>query len=163
MMNAPGVLDGARIPWQWDVDPFVSGLLLVVAAAYVAGSSRQWMERRQPRSAAARAAAFGAGMLVLVMTLLSPLDAWGDELFAAHMAQHLMLMMVAPPLLLLGRPFIVALWAAVDCVRRSMSCWPRSRHGWRPVRHCGSGTCRSPTVWRFESRPFMRRSTCRSS
>jgi putative membrane protein len=123
MMNAPGVLDGARIPWQWDVDPFVSGLLLVVAAAYVAGSSRQWMERRQPRSAAARAAAFGAGMLVLVMTLLSPLDAWGDELFAAHMAQHLMLMMVAPPLLLLGRPFIVALWALPAAGRRTVGAW----------------------------------------
>ncbi len=111
------------MPWQWDADPLVIGLLLVVAAAYVAGAARQWRERRRPQSAVLRAAAFGAGILVLVMTLLSPLDAWGDELFAAHMAQHLMLMMVAPPLLVLGRPFLVALWALPSTGRRAVGAW----------------------------------------
>lgn len=74
---------------------------------------------------------FGFGVLVLVMTLLSPLDDWGDELFAAHMAQHLMLMMVAPPLLVMGRPFIVAMWALPVTGRRRVASWWLRSHRFR--------------------------------
>ena len=46
---------------------------------------------------------FAAGLLVLLLALTSPLDALGDTyLFSAHMLQHLLLLMVVPPLLLLG-------------------------------------------------------------
>jgi cytochrome c oxidase assembly factor CtaG len=111
------------MPWDWDADPLVMGLLFTVTAVYVAGMMRQRRERRLPQSAPRRAIAFGAGMLLLVVTLLSPLDAWGDHLFAAHMAQHLVLMMLAPPLLVLGRPFIVALWAMPIGGRRAVGAW----------------------------------------
>lgn len=123
MTSAARLVELARVPWQWDADPLVGGLLLGVAAIYLAGATRQWRERRMPQSAWQRATAFGAGLLVLGLTLMSPLDAWGDELFAAHMAQHLMLMMVAPPLLMLGRPFIVALWALPAPGRRAFGAW----------------------------------------
>jgi putative membrane protein len=111
------------IPWEWDGDPLVSLLLLAVAAVYGTGLTRQWRERRLPQSALRRAAAFGVGILLLVVTLLSPLDVWGDQLFAAHMAQHLILMMLAPPLLVLGRPFVVALWALPAGGRRAVGVW----------------------------------------
>ena len=50
-------------------------------------------------------AAFLAGVLVLFVALLSPLHELGDKyLFSAHMVQHLLLMLVLPPLLMLGTP-----------------------------------------------------------
>ena len=46
---------------------------------------------------------FSAGVAVILLALISPLDTLGDQyLFSAHMGQHLLLELVAPPLLLLG-------------------------------------------------------------
>jgi cytochrome c oxidase assembly factor CtaG len=47
---------------------------------------------------------FAGGMLTLATALLSPLDTLSDYLFSADMLQHMMLIYVAPPLLLLGTP-----------------------------------------------------------
>jgi cytochrome c oxidase assembly factor CtaG len=41
---------------------------------------------------------------------MSPLDALSERFFSAHMTQHLILMLVAPPLVLLGRPENIMLW-----------------------------------------------------
>ncbi len=57
------------------------------------------------------AAAFAAGWVVLVAALISPLDALGSALFSAHMVQHELLMIIAAPLLVLGRPLAVWVWA----------------------------------------------------
>lgn len=51
---------------------------------------------------------FGVGLLVLALSLLSPLDRLADQRFSAHMLQHLLLLMVAPPLLLFGLPSPIA-------------------------------------------------------
>ncbi len=58
-----------------------------------------------------RIMSFAAGMMVLFLALCSPIDAIGDQLFSAHMLQHILLMMVAPPLLVWGRPALAFLWA----------------------------------------------------
>jgi cytochrome c oxidase assembly factor CtaG len=52
-----------------------------------------------------RGAAFYAGLGVVAIAVDSPVDAYADRLFWVHMTQHVLLMMVAPPLLLLGRPW----------------------------------------------------------
>jgi len=80
--------------WTWypSVLTGVVGLL----AAYL------WLVRGRlvPRSAW-----FLAGLVVLILALDSPLDALGDAyLFSAHMLQHLLLILVVPPCLLLGTP-----------------------------------------------------------
>lgn len=67
----------------------------------------------------ARAAAFGAGMLALVIAVASPLDAMADDALAAHMIQHLLLILVAPPLLIAGLPQIAAAWAFPRATVRS--------------------------------------------
>ncbi len=54
---------------------------------------------------ARRGASFYGGLLVVVLAIDSPLDAYADRLFWAHMVQHVLLTMVAPPLVLLGRPW----------------------------------------------------------
>ena len=50
-------------------------------------------------------ALFGSGVLLMLLTLIGPLDFLGDNyLFSAHMMEHLLLYLAVPPLLLLGLP-----------------------------------------------------------
>lgn len=114
------------MPSQWQYEP---GVLVPLAAAtivYTAGVTRLVVEQRWPRAGTARASAFAAGIGLLVVALVSPLDRWADALFSAHMAQHLIVMMVAPPLLVLGRPAVVSLWALPRRPRRAVAArWRR--------------------------------------
>ncbi len=81
---------------SWSPDPSVLGGTLALGAAYLA-----WLRGRP----GARAVPFAAGLLVLVLALTSPLHTLGElYLFSAHMAQHLLLLLVVPPLLLWGLP-----------------------------------------------------------
>jgi putative membrane protein len=96
----------------------VTGLLevglpmLLAAILYASGTARLWRRSVSGRRNRGWAAlAFAVGWLTLGLALLSPLDRWGSELFAAHMVQHEVLMLVAAPLLVLGRPLPVFLWA----------------------------------------------------
>jgi putative membrane protein len=80
--------------WRWHPSVILGCLGLLVG--YFA------LPRSRSRGAAVR---FVLGVLVIGLALVSPLDALGDTyLFSAHMAQHLLLILVAPPLLLLGIP-----------------------------------------------------------
>jgi cytochrome c oxidase assembly factor CtaG len=80
--------------WNWDPSVLVGGAALVgVYLAAVGSRLTAW------------ALVFVAGVLVTLVALVSPLDALGDTyLFSAHMVQHLLLMQITPPLLLLGTP-----------------------------------------------------------
>jgi putative membrane protein len=86
--------------------------LIVVFAAlgavYAAGVRRLPKSRRRISSAAF----FYLGLLVLMAAILSPLDHLALELLSAHMVQHMLLLIVAPPLVLLGRPVTVLALAA---------------------------------------------------
>jgi putative membrane protein len=86
-------------------------LLAVAAAGYVMGHARLRPHVHARRELGARAAAFAAGWVVLAIALLSPLDAAAGRSFAAHMVQHETLMLVAAPLLVLGRGLPTLLWA----------------------------------------------------
>lgn len=57
-----------------------------------------------------RRAYFAGGMLALIIALVSPLDHLSGTLFIAHMAQHLLLILVAAPLLVLSQPVAPLLW-----------------------------------------------------
>jgi putative membrane protein len=71
---------------------------------------------------------------VLFVSLVSPLDRYADRLLSVHMVQHLLLMQLAPPLLLLGRPVTLALAASSVAVRPRLA---RFAHG-RIARFLGS-------------------------
>jgi cytochrome c oxidase assembly factor CtaG len=80
-------------------------VLLLTAACYARGFTR--LHRAQPeRFPRWRAVAFAAGLGTLWIALASPLDAFSGLLLQVHMLQHWLLMMVAPPLLLLGAPLV---------------------------------------------------------
>ena len=88
----------------------VAGLLGIAAILYAAGLYRV-SKRDVSRSVRLRALLFGAGWLALAMALVSPLAAMSEGLFSAHMIQHELLMVVAAPLLVLGRPLAMWTWA----------------------------------------------------
>lgn len=78
--------------------------LCAVLALYLAGLWRRARLHGLQAADAARSASFGSSILLLAIALVWPLDAWSGLSFAAHMGQHMVLLAVAPPLLLLGRP-----------------------------------------------------------
>ena len=88
----------------WTLDATLLGPLLATVLVYAHTVRGLW--RTGGRGAGiteAQVGWFSAGVLGLVVALVSPLDALGESLFAAHMVQHLLLSLVAAPLLLLGR------------------------------------------------------------
>ena len=102
--------------------PLAATLLL-----YAIGMRALWSRAGNGRGVSAwRAAAFVAGWLALVVALVSPLHALGEVLFSAHMAQHELLMTIAAPLLVLGRPLVPALFALPPGARRGASGWTQS-------------------------------------
>jgi putative membrane protein len=125
-ISPPALAHGDGLPigpsevWHhWSFDPFVVTPLLLAHWLYVRGTMRAWaragLGRIVPRW---RVAAFMAGELVLVIALVSPLDSLGETLLSAHMAQHILLTAVAPPLLVLGIPVRAWTWAFPRSWRR---------------------------------------------
>lgn len=84
-------------------------LVLLPTLAYALALWR--LQRTHRRVAASWPLAFFAGMLSALIALAGPLDTWNDELLTMHMAQHLVLIQITAPLLLLGRPVQVFLRA----------------------------------------------------
>lgn len=77
---------------------------IAAAAALLGAWVGAWWIRREPPSAG-RAAAFGAALVAGIAATNGPLHDLAEQpLFAAHMAQHLVLMLVVPPLLVAGMP-----------------------------------------------------------
>ena len=112
-----GAPAGASLPWSFE--PWVLACLGLSAALYAIGLVRLWSHAGRGRGIGVRTALwFAAGWLTLVVALVSPLDPLGTRLFAAHMVQHELLMIVAAPLLVLGRPLAVWAWALPFEARR---------------------------------------------
>jgi putative membrane protein len=108
--------------WSWE--PAVLAGLAVTAVLYAIGMRR--LRARSGRRVSTRrreALAFGAGWLTLAVGLVSPLHRLGEALLSAHMVQHELIMAVAAPLLVLGRPFVVTLWGVPPRWRRGLGRW----------------------------------------
>jgi putative membrane protein len=124
----------------WSLEPGVVVPLALSAVLYARGAFEL---RRRGRGRSLRrweVASFGAGWLVVALALLSPLHEMSEQLFSAHMVQHELLMALAAPLLVLGRPMIVMLWAIPPLGRQVVA------------RAARNSTIRS--VWGAITRPF---------
>jgi cytochrome c oxidase assembly factor CtaG len=88
----------------WQLEPVTLALLAASAVVYLAGVRR--VAELHPRNPwrPARTRAFLAGLVALGLALLSPIDTYAEVLFSIHMVQHMLLTMVAAPLLVLGTP-----------------------------------------------------------
>jgi cytochrome c oxidase assembly factor CtaG len=91
---------------QWNSAPslYIGVALLIALYLYAVGPLRKKYQLADSVKRS-QVVLFIIGMLVMFLALASPLDELGDEyLFSAHMVQHLLITLVAPPLLLLGTP-----------------------------------------------------------
>ena len=125
---------------SWSLEPGVLATLLVGTVAYAVGVRALWARAGRGRGVARwRVACFAAGLLAVVVALVSPLDAVSGALFSAHMLQHLLLTMIAPPLLVLGDAGLATLFALPLRARRALARawlgtrWPRAT--WEALTH----------------------------
>lgn len=90
---------------DWDIPPWVICALVVAGLVYVRG----WLALRGTRPATLpvwRLLSFLAGLFSIFVAVSSPLDTYSETLLFMHMAQHFVLMSAAPPLIVLGCPFV---------------------------------------------------------
>jgi putative membrane protein len=93
---------------RWDIPWLVTAELAVTAVIYCRG----WARIRRTRPALFppwRLVCFLGGIVALVVAVASPLDTFSDSLLFMHMAQHFVLMSIAPPLLVFGAPVVPTL------------------------------------------------------
>lgn len=115
--------------------------LAAAAMLYSAGVIRLWRASGPGRGLRLREGlCFIAGLALLAIALLGTLDTVAARSFAAHMVQHEVLMLIAAPLLVMGRPLAVWAWALPFGPRKATRA---------VVRHPGWRRC-----WRFATRPF---------
>jgi cytochrome c oxidase assembly factor CtaG len=116
---------------SWDWRPEVIFSLGLAAMIYLIGW-RRLRNLAQARAASAqqsshsrlatgwKLAAYWGGLVIVAVALMSPVDILSSQLFFMHMIQHLLLTMIAVPLLLIGNPFPVLVWGLPKRARRSV-------------------------------------------
>jgi cytochrome c oxidase assembly factor CtaG len=109
--------------WDWRIEVIL--VLLLAATLYAVGWWR--LRRRSPgrtnrnrwqANAFWRPLAYLGGLSILAIALMSPIDVLASQLFTMHMVQHVLLVMVIPPLLLLANPLPFSLWGLPDGLRQ---------------------------------------------
>lgn len=124
---------------DWQAPPaealYVLLPLLLGSGLYLAGVARRLASPGLGPRQAGRALAFSLGLVLLAIALIWPLDAWAERAFSAHMGQHMVLLVLAPPLLLAGRPLSVWLRALPAAWRPGFVAWrdtvaPPALRGW---------------------------------
>jgi len=111
----------------WRLDPAILFGLGVAAVLYVRADRRVRRERGERRLPRSRRWQFLAGLGVIFIALESPIDTASATSFSIHMVQHLLLTMVAAPLLVLGAPVTLALLASSPTNRKRLAAALRSR------------------------------------
>lgn len=111
----------------WVSEPLTLWVLLIAGSLYALGVRRLW-----------RSAGFGQGIrrwelftagcgwIALIIALVSPLHPLGRELFSLHMARHEVLILIAAPLVVLGRPGIGLIWSLPVRIRQSIAAFASS-------------------------------------
>jgi cytochrome c oxidase assembly factor CtaG len=101
---------------SWPFDPWLLAALLVCVGIYFRGWFRLHRRENQ-RWHGGHLAAFLGGLTAIYLALASPIEPFSPLLLQVHMVQHLLLMMVAPPLLWLGAPLFPLLRGLPRAVR----------------------------------------------
>jgi len=111
-----------KVITDWDIPVGVTCGLIAVSCVYVIG----WRALQKTRPAVVpqwRMLAFLAGLASLFIAVASPLDTYSESLLCMHMAQHFVLMSVAPPLIVLGSPQVPLLRGLPRLLIRGPAGW----------------------------------------
>jgi len=112
---------------NWQFAPIVTAFTALLAVAYLWGVIR--VRRRHPRRPwpLRQTIPFLLGLLVINLATQSGIGTYDDTLFWDHMIQHLMLIMIAPPLLVAGQPVTLLLHASRNPLHAKVKRLVRSR------------------------------------
>jgi cytochrome c oxidase assembly factor CtaG len=110
----------ATVLRSWSFDPSVVAVLVGLGGLYHWGVRSARTRRGRHRISNRRVLLFFGGLTVTYLALQSPIETYSGYLFSVHMVQHLLLTMVAAPLLVLGTPVTLALEASSDPARRRL-------------------------------------------
>lgn len=121
---------------HWSFDPFILAIAVVVgvhgrglrkhlnAIAKSGRPTRPWI---------GQAFIFWGGLVVLLLAVVSPIDYWSDTYLTAHVVQHILLSFIAPPLIVLGAPWVPLLRGLPRPVARAYGQLLRYTRARRPV------------------------------
>jgi putative membrane protein len=128
---------------EWSPPLYADAGLFLTAVVYVSGWAR--LRRASPLLISAwQLAAFLAGLFLLWVAIGSPLSAFDEASLSVHMVQHILLMLLVPPLLLLGAPALPFLHGLPPWFVRSLLA-PLLR--WRPVLQFGKLLTHPVVAW----------------
>src|SRR5438094_6383290 len=115
---------------SWHLHPPIEALILLSVAVYATG----WWKLHQRRPdyfTFTHLLCFVAGEIALFGAIASPLHELAEISLTAHMIQHVLLMMVIPPVILLGAPHLVLLFGLPDAMLHGLL---RPFLGWTPLK-----------------------------
>ena len=102
-------------PLTWPIEPWVLLGVEVTAILHLRGGRRKTTPSRW------RGLAFWSGLVTILVALDTPLETLAHQLFWAHMTQHLLLVMVAAPLLVVASPWL-QIWRGLPLsIRRPLA------------------------------------------
>ena len=113
-----GPPDAAAFVFGWTFEPLVAIPLLVVALAWIEAVRRVNAAHPANPVPRLRTVAFLGGLFAIAVALLSGIERYDTVLFSVHMVQHIILTLVAPPLIALGAPITLLLRLARPQTRR---------------------------------------------
>jgi cytochrome c oxidase assembly factor CtaG len=128
---------------SWHLHPPIEALLVLTSVVY----GRGWwkLHVRRPDDFSVRyLLCFIAGEISLFVAIASPLHELAEISLTAHMIQHVLLMMVIPPLVLLGAPHLVLLFGLPDAILHGVL---KPFLGWTPLRRLVPILLHPVTCW----------------
>ncbi len=114
----PPTLPGVLLDWNFD--PVALFTIVAGAVGYLWAVRRVNTAHPGNRQRPYRTWVFLAGLAAIAVALLSPIEAYEGSLFSVHMVQHMLLELVAAPLLLAGAPITLTLRTASPSVRKAL-------------------------------------------
>ena len=117
-----------RLMEMWDWESWSMVGLVLIAWLYSRGVRILWWRSGVGQGiTVGQALAFNGGLTVLFIAFVSPLYALSADLFIAHTVQHLLLILLAAPLFLLGKAPVALSWAIPKTIQRWWHYWWRKQ------------------------------------
>lgn len=96
----------------WNIEPSILIPFLVIAAIYLKGMLNVWQRAGAGHGIGRwRSTSFGCALLAIIVAFVSPIDALSEVLFSVHMVQHMILILIVAPLLVMSDFHLAFLWA----------------------------------------------------